>query len=46
MYKDLPSTNIVLLSNANKIANAVICLPIYADLKINNINKICKIIQL
>lgn len=44
-YKSLPSAKRENLSTANRIANEVICLPIYAELSTQIIENICKIIQ-
>ncbi len=44
-YKGLPSANKSNLPIANKIAQEVICLPMYADLEKNIIEKIAKILK-
>jgi dTDP-4-amino-4,6-dideoxygalactose transaminase len=44
-YKSLESADIKNLPIANKIANKVICLPIYPDLEIDMVNKICKLFK-
>jgi dTDP-4-amino-4,6-dideoxygalactose transaminase len=44
-YSKLPSSNNDFLSVANKIANEVICLPIYPGLKNEEISNICNIIK-
>jgi dTDP-4-amino-4,6-dideoxygalactose transaminase len=45
-YKNLPSAKKENLPIAEKIAEQVICLPIYPDLSIETVLKICKILQL
>lgn len=45
MYKGLDSAKPVNLPVAEKMANQVICLPIYPSLKNNSIIKICKLIE-
>ena len=45
MYKDLPSANPANLPNATELAENVICLPMYEDLKNADIKKIAKIIS-
>ncbi len=44
MYRGLPSAQRDNLPAANRIANQVICLPIYPGLTINNIKNVVKII--
>jgi len=44
-YRSLPSAAIENLTIANKIAEAVLCLPIYGDLKLINLNSIVEIIS-
>ncbi|MFR9166879.1 MAG: DegT/DnrJ/EryC1/StrS family aminotransferase [Dysgonomonas sp.] len=44
-YKGLPSASTENLPIANKTAKEVICLPIYADLELNDVKKICSVIQ-
>jgi dTDP-4-amino-4,6-dideoxygalactose transaminase len=44
-YRGLPSAKPSNLPVAEKVAEQVICLPIYPDLAINAVVKICKIIQ-
>lgn len=44
MYRGLPSAEQFNLPTAKKIADQVLCLPIYPDLKEEQINVICKII--
>jgi len=44
-YKELNSAKKTNLSIANKLADQVICLPIYTDLEFEYINKICSIIK-
>ena len=44
-YKELPSSNINNLPVANKLANQVICLPIYPDLQEEEIMYICNLIK-
>jgi len=44
-YKRLDSAVSSNLPVANNIANKVLCLPIYPDLKITNVIKICKLIR-
>jgi dTDP-4-amino-4,6-dideoxygalactose transaminase len=44
-YKDLPSASPKNLSVAEKIAQQVLCLPIYGDLSLNEIDKIIDIIS-
>jgi len=43
-YRGLPSAKIEFLLNAHKLAKSVICLPIYPDLDIEEVENICKII--
>ena len=45
-YKSLPSSNKNNLPQANLLANKVICLPIYPDLEIENIEFICNLLNL
>jgi dTDP-4-amino-4,6-dideoxygalactose transaminase len=45
MYRSLPSASKANLPIANKIANQVICLPMFAELLVNDISRIVKIIQ-
>jgi len=44
-YKDLPSSNAKNLPNAVKIANEVICLPMYADLATEDVERICGVVR-
>ena len=44
-YRGLPSSNPLNLPNANKIADQVLCLPIYPDLTLDTIDLICRIIS-
>jgi len=44
-YKDLPSSNAKNLPNAVKMAKEVICLPIYADLELNDVELICEVVK-
>ncbi len=44
-YKDLESSAESNLPKANKIANSVLCLPIYPDLSLDDVCRICKIIK-
>ncbi|MBS4062398.1 MAG: DegT/DnrJ/EryC1/StrS family aminotransferase [Bacteroidetes bacterium] len=44
MYRGLPSANLSNLPIAHKIANEVLCLPIYPDLRYTHIENICSII--
>jgi len=44
-YNKLPSSSKESLQMAHSIANQVLCLPIYPDLSISNIHKICSIIR-
>lgn len=46
MYKDLQTANKENLKNATKLAEEVICLPIYDDLDILDITKIYKMVRL
>jgi len=43
-YKGLPSSDPVNLPNAEKITQQILCLPIYPDLEISNVKRICKLI--
>jgi dTDP-4-amino-4,6-dideoxygalactose transaminase len=45
MYRELDSANPQNLPEAEKIANQVICLPIYPDFKINDLNLVTSIIK-
>jgi dTDP-4-amino-4,6-dideoxygalactose transaminase len=45
MYKSLDSANENNLKNAHKMAEQVICLPIYPDLALNDVNRIIKLIE-
>lgn len=44
-YKDLPSANFENLPIAKEISNQVLCLPIYGDLTIDILEKICKLLK-
>jgi len=44
-YKGLPSSMAQNLPNATKMAEEVICLPIYADLKLEDVERICEVIK-
>jgi dTDP-4-amino-4,6-dideoxygalactose transaminase len=44
-YKGLPSSNIQNLKTANKIAEKILCLPIYPDLDLNVVEIICEMIN-
>jgi dTDP-4-amino-4,6-dideoxygalactose transaminase len=44
-YKGLDSASAANLTVAEKITSEVICLPIYPDLKIDSVKKICKMIK-
>lgn len=44
-YKGLPSANKENLPIANKIANAVLCLPMHHELSKNDINRVIKVIK-
>ncbi len=44
-YENLPSSNTENLPIANQIADRVLCLPIYPDLQIKDVEKICDIIN-
>lgn len=44
-YRGLPSANPDNLPVATRIANQVICLPIYPDLSLEDVNTICKVIE-
>jgi dTDP-4-amino-4,6-dideoxygalactose transaminase len=46
MYKSLESSAQNNLPVAHKIANEVICLPIYSELEIKNINEVANILRL
>lgn len=43
-YRGLPSSDPVNLPIAEKIAQQILCLPIYPDLEISNIKRICELI--
>ena len=43
-YKDLPSSNAKNLPNAMKMAKEVICLPMYADLAAEDVERICGVL--
>jgi dTDP-4-amino-4,6-dideoxygalactose transaminase len=45
IYKDLPSSSSVLLPIANKLAEQVLCLPIFPDLPLEIVEGICAVIQ-
>ena len=45
MYKGLDSVNPINLLNAKKMAKQVICLPIYPELKVDEVNEIIKFIK-
>jgi dTDP-4-amino-4,6-dideoxygalactose transaminase len=45
-YKHLPSSSQVNLPIANKIKNEVLCLPLYGDLKVDSVYRICEIIKI
>jgi dTDP-4-amino-4,6-dideoxygalactose transaminase len=45
MYKGLESANPSNLPIAEKMANSVICLPIYSELDLETVEKICSIIN-
>lgn len=44
-YKNLPSARPELLINAERINNEIMCLPIYGNLSLKDVNKICAIIK-
>jgi len=44
MYSELPSSNALNLPNATKAALQVLCLPIYPDLSMDMVNKLCSFI--
>lgn len=44
-YKDLPSSDSSKLKVSEQVANQVLCLPIFGELQIEDVNKICEIIQ-
>jgi dTDP-4-amino-4,6-dideoxygalactose transaminase len=44
-YRSIPSADPALLPVANKIANQVLCMPLYGDLAQNDIIKICQILK-
>ena len=44
-YSSLPSADKNLLKKANKLAEQVLCLPIYPDLSENDVNRICELIN-
>ncbi len=44
-YKDLPSSNIKNLPNANKLSREILCLPMYANLEQDDVERICEIIN-
>lgn len=44
-YKQLPSSSQNNLQVANKIIHEVLCLPLYGDLQLDDINKICAILS-
>ena len=44
-YKGLPSASTANLPIASQVAKEVICLPIYPELKLEDVEKICKIIK-
>jgi len=45
MYKELNSASKDNLATANKMANQVICLPIYPDLELKEVNHICTVLK-
>ncbi|MDT9598892.1 DegT/DnrJ/EryC1/StrS family aminotransferase [Sphingosinicella rhizophila] len=45
MYRDLPSARPANLGHAIRIANEVLCLPIYADLDLETVDKIVDLIE-
>jgi dTDP-4-amino-4,6-dideoxygalactose transaminase len=44
-YRGLPSSNVDNLPVANNVAKMVLCLPIYADLEMAQVVRICKLIE-
>ena len=44
-YKQLPSSSQNNLQVANKIIHEVLCLPLYGDLQLDDIKKICEILS-
>jgi dTDP-4-amino-4,6-dideoxygalactose transaminase len=44
-YRGLPSADPANLPVANKIAKEVLCLPIYPDLQLNEVEKICSLLE-
>lgn len=44
-YRGLPSSNPANLEVAEKITREVICLPLFPDLKMNNVREICNLIR-
>jgi len=45
VYKGLPSSAPERLPVARKMANEVICLPIYADLELDDVERICEVLK-
>jgi len=44
-YRGLPSSAAKNLPNAKKMSNEVICLPMYVELEIEEVNKICELVR-
>lgn len=44
MYRGMPSASPQNLPNANKAANEVLCLPIYPDLELDQVDRICELL--
>ncbi len=45
MYRKMPSANPANLPVANRVSNSVICLPIYPDLPMSEVEKVCEAIR-
>ena len=45
MYRDLPSASSSNVPVATQLAEEVLCLPIYAELEIEQVEKICGVIK-
>lgn len=45
MYRGLPSASLENLSHAKRISEQIICLPIYPDLELETVNRICDLLK-
>lgn len=44
-YKDMDFAKNIILPNTEKVANRILCLPIYSSLKVSDVEKICDLIK-